>query len=550
MFGGSDLRLSANCTGEYSSFARSFSDVKCSGPVGDGRVELSGSVSGPTSSPAYAGSLSATEVPAQAEIAFLRNVTGRIPQNFAATGNLNGKLIARRLDPNQTVDLQGEGEIRELELVSGSAPPIDVGTVPISIASALTSTKPQVKEGLPQIARIELGPATVALGRPSPLQIRASFSALGYLASVRGEAGIKRLLQTASSLGIPAPALSADGNSTLDLTIANDWANHQHSILTGAAKLRSVRARVRGLNAPLQIESADLLLTDQSIRVRNLTASAADTTWRGTMDIPRPCAAPDSCNFQFNLHTGQVSAAALNQLLNPQSGKWYRFLPGTSEKPYLLMATASGKIAIDRLVLGSTTCARFSTNLGLRQGKVTLSNVAGDLLGGKAIGELAADFSSHPPVYSGGGGVEGWSFAQISSLMHSEWLDGTGSARFHFKAAGAGIRDLIENADLAANFNIKNGVFPHIVLTGTSSPLHATAFSGTLALRDRNFSCQDTKLETENSVYKISGTASLDGMLNLQMVNEISAGFNLSGSVTKTRVSPIISSATQAALKP
>jgi len=93
-------------------------------------------------------------------------------------------------------------------------------------------------------------------------------------------------------------------------------------------------------------------------------------------------------------------------------------------------------------------------------------------------------------------------------------------------------------------------VFPHIVLTGTSSPLHTTAFSGTLALHDSNFSFQDTKLESESGVYKISGTASLDGMLNLQMVNEISAGFNLSGSVAKTRVSPIISSATQAALKP
>src|SRR5205823_14804800 len=140
-----------------------------------------------------------------------------------------------------------------------------VGTVPIAFASAPSSSK----AGTPKITRVEVGPAAVALGRPSPLQLRASFSALGYEASIRGDAGIKRLLQTASSLGIPAPAVSADGNSTLDLTIANDWANHQHSILTGAAKLRSVRARVRGLNAPLQIESADLLLTDQSIRVRN-----------------------------------------------------------------------------------------------------------------------------------------------------------------------------------------------------------------------------------------------------------------------------------------
>lgn len=550
VFGGSDLRLTANCTAQYGSFARNFSDVKCSGPVGDGRVELTGDVSGPPSSPSYAVSLSANEVPAQAVVTFLRNVSGRVPKEFTATGNLNGTLVAHHLDPNQPAELQGQGEIRELEVVSGNAP-IVVGTVPISVASALRSFKPRNKGGVPAVTRLELGPAAVTLGRPSPLQIRASFSALGYEASIRGDAGIKRLLQTASSLGIPAPAVSADGSSTVDLTIANDWADTQRSIVTGTAKLRAVRARVRGLNAPLQIEGADLLLTDQSVRVRNLNASAADATWRGTLDIPRPCAAPDSCNFQFNVHTPQVSATTLNQLLNPQAGnKWYRFLPGTSEKPYLLTATASGKIAIDRLVLGGTTCNHFSTDLALHHGKVSLSNVVGDLLGGKATAELAADFSSHPPAYSGTATVEGWSFAQISSLMHSAWIDGSGSARLQFKAAGAGMRDLIENADLTADFNIKNGVFPHIILTGTSSPLHATAFSGRLALHGGDFSFEDTKLESENSVYKLSGRASLDGALHLQMLSETSASFNLSGSVAKTRVSPIINSSTQASLKP
>jgi len=373
---------------------------------------------------------------------------------------------------------------------------------------------------------------------------------LGYQASVRGDAAIKRLLQSAHSFGIPTPTVVADGNSTVDLTIAGDWGGGQHPIVTGTAKLRSVRARVRGLNAPLQIESADLVISEQSVRVRNLIASAANAVWRGTLEIPRPCTAPDSCNFQFNLRATEVSAAALNQLLNPQAGNWYRFLPGTSEKPYLLMATASGRIAVDRLVLGSATCTRFSSEVGLRQGKVTLSNIEAGLLGGKTNADLAGDFLSTPPTYTGRGNLEGASFSQITELMHNGWIDGTGSARFQFKAAGSAIRDLLDTADLTADFTVKNGAFPNIVLTGTSALLRPTAFSGTIALHDGNFSFQDTKLETENSVYKISGTASLDGALNLKMVSETSAGFNLSGSVARTRVSQIVTSATQASLKP
>jgi hypothetical protein len=550
VFSGRDLQLTANCTAEYGSVARAFSDVKCASPVGDGKVQLTGSMSGPPSSPSYSVSLSATEVPAQAVVAILRNSTGRIPVDLAANGILNGNLFVYHSDADQQVELQGQGEIQRLELVSGNAPPMVVGTVPLSVASELIPTNVRNKGVFRQAAHVEFGPATVTLGRPSPLQVGASFSRLGYQASVRGDAGIKRLLESAHSFGIPVPAVSADGNSTVDLTIAGEWAGSQHPIVTGTAKLRSVRARVRGLNAPLQIESADLVLGEQSVRVRNLNVSAADASWRGTLEIPRPCAAPDSCNFQFNLHAAEVSASALNQLLNPRAGKWYRFLPGNSERSYLLMAAASGRIAVDRLVLGKTTCTRFSTEVGLRQGKLTLSKIEGDVLGGKANADLAGDFSSIPPTYTGKGSLEGASFSQIAELMHNGWIDGTGSASFQFKAAGSAIRDLLDSADLTADFAVKNGAFPSIVLTGTSAPLRATAFSGTIALRDGNFSFQDTKLQTESSVYKISGTASLDGALNLKMISEASAGYNLSGSVARTRVSQILSSATQASLKP
>jgi hypothetical protein len=551
VFSNRDLQLTANCTAEYGSVARTFSDVECTSPVGDGKVNLTGSVSGAPSSLSYSVSLSATEVPAQAVVAFLRNATGRIPVDLAANGTLNGKLLVHHSDADQQVELQGQGEIQKLKLVSSNTPPMVVETVPVSVASELIPTKVRNKGVFQQAAHVEFGPAAVTLGRRSPLQVRASFSRLGYQASVRGDAGIKRLLESAHSFGIPVPAVAADGNSTVDLTIAGEWAGSQHPTVTGTAKLRSVRARVRGLNAPLQIESADLVLGEQLVRVRNLNAFATDASWRGTLEIPRPCAAADSCNFQFNLHAAEVSASALNQLLNPQAGKkWYRFLPGTSEKSYLLVATASGRIAVDRLVLGNATCTRFSTEVGLRQGKITLSNIEGDLLGGKANGDLAGDFGSVPPTYTGTGNFEGASFSQIAELMHNSWIAGTGSARFHFEAAGSAIRDLLDTTDLTADFAVKDGAFPNIVLTGKSAPLHATAFSGTIALRDGNFSFQDTKLETESSVYKIIGTASLDGALNLKMVGETAAGYNLSGSLAKTRVSQILTSATQASLKP
>src|SRR5206468_324454 len=100
---------------------------------------------------------------------------------------------------------------------------------------------------------------SVGLGRPTPIQVHASFSLAGYEASVRGEAGLKRLLQVGPRFGIPAPPVSADGATKVDLAISGTW-GERAPVITGGAQLHNVRAQVRGLNAPLDIRSADLVI--------------------------------------------------------------------------------------------------------------------------------------------------------------------------------------------------------------------------------------------------------------------------------------------------
>src|SRR6185437_6986188 len=104
--------------------------------------------------------------------------------------------------------------------------------------------------------------------------------------------------------------------------------------IIGSAQLRAIRAQVRGLNSPLQVHRADLAISPESVRVTNIDAAARDTSWRGSLQLARPCAAPDSCALEFHLRSPQLSAAQLNQLLNPAAAKrpWYRLLAlGTSD---------------------------------------------------------------------------------------------------------------------------------------------------------------------------------------------------------------------------
>jgi hypothetical protein len=557
VLGGGNLQLVAHCGAEYSSLQKLLSDVDCTSAVGDGSLELKGSASGfPLSS--YDFSLVSNKVPARSALSLLRHTNSAIPDDLDASGSLNATLRLTR-DAAQNPQLLGDGEVQELRFSSTSVgSEVALGRLPLSLGSEAAAAKAHRNRGAekaPSLAnsQLQIGPVNVVLGRPVPLRAQASLSFSGYQAAIRGDAGLKQLLQSARLLGIPAPAVTADGSSTVDLTIAGSWVSSTPPKALGTATLRSVRAQIRGLNAPLDIVSANLVLDESSVRVQNLHASAAQATWHGSMQVARPCASPGACRIQFKLRAAQLDAAALNDLVNPAAKKqsWYKFLSrGENQSPYFLQASATGKISVDKLVLGRSDCTQLTADVELHNGKLELSNLRGQTLGGKASGEWQADFSTRPPAYSGTGSFDSVDLAAIAALMHNPWIDGTGAAKYEFRASGLGLHDLLNSANLSGDFAIREGNFPHIALTSQSSGLRANSFSGRLLLRDGQFSFPDAKLESATGVYKVSGTVSLTGGLNLKMTGESVPGFSLSGTLLKTRVSAIPITAAQAALTP
>jgi hypothetical protein len=253
------------------------------------------------------------------------------------------------------------------------------------------------------------------------------------------------------------------------------------------------------------------------------------------------------------LRTAELNAADLNALVNPAARKqsWYKFLArGDSQMPYLLRARATGKIMVDALTLGKSACTQLIADLDLHDGKLRLANLKGQTLGGKATAEWQADFSARPPVYTGSGSFDGVSLDEVADVMHDPWIDGGGAAQYEFKTSGWRLQDLLDSANLTGNFVIRDARFPHIALPTNPNGLHASNFSGKLLLREGQFSFPGAKLDGPSGVYKVSGTVSLSGGLNLKMTGESAPGFILSGTLLKTRVSTIPITAAQAALKP
>ena len=559
IFGGGDLQLAAQCSGHYSSPDHVLSDVDCSAPVGDGAITVTGSINSPFSSRVYDLALSARDLPIQSLIAFARHAKQGMPDDALANGRLDANMRFRHTTVAGPAGViwEGGGETSGFQFGSKlTKTELVLGRVPFAVSAAVDSrSRAKLREPVPSPpeARFDIGPFNLALGKPTPATVQGWASRSGYSITVQGDAQVHRLLQLARTVGIPAPQPTAEGLAKIDLQIAGAWSGFVAPRTTGKIQLHSVRAEVRGLNAPLEIAAANLLLTQDQVNVKNLTASIADTSWRGSLTLPRQCAAPDSCPVRFDLHADEIATDQLNQLVNPRIPKqpWYHFLASpTAGVPYLLALHAVGKVTANRVVVRKLVGNRVSANVELAKGKLRLSDLRGDVLGGKHVGEWEANFTAKPPEYNGTGTLERVALDQLAESMSDDWITGSAVATYKVRASGLDASELSASANGTLKVNAQNGVLRHLALADETRPLQMHRLAARLLLQDGKFEIQEGKLETPTDVYQVSGTASLTRILNLKLTRQGAPGFNVTGTLMEPHVSPILTAETRAALKP
>ena len=554
IFGSGKLRLAGQCSGRYSSLNHTLSDIACTAPVSDGTITLAGSIENPLSSRIYNLALTAHEVPIQSLVAFARHAKQGTADDLIAAGQLNGNLKLERIVDARKSELvwEGRGEASGVELGSKiNKTQLLLGDIPIT-AAAGTHFKPAIAR-LRAETRLEIGPFNLALGRVAPATVRGWLSRSGYGFVIQGDAQLQRLLQVARTVGIPTQQPNAEGQANVDLQIAGSWSGVTAPRAVGRAQLHSVHAEVRGLNAPLEIAAANLILTQDQISVQKLTASVADTSWRGSLTLPRQCVVPDSCPISFDLHAEEISTDQLNQLINPYVRKqpWYHFLSSPPAGiPYLLTIDAAGKLSANRVVVRKLVGSRVSAKLELNKGKLRVSDLRADVLGGKHIGEWEADFTAKPPQYSGKGTVENVALDQLSQSMNDDWITGSATATYRVKTSGVDAAELVASTISTWKVEAWDGLLGHVALTDGSGPLPIHRLTLQLAMHDGKFEIEDGKLDSVSNIYRISGTASMSRVLNVKLLREGAQGFNITGTLMEPHVSPIVSSETQAALKP
>ena len=575
---GQALRLAGHCDGGYSSLDQRFHEILCDAPVGSGMVTLKGEMGLPGSH-SYGLAVTLDDVPASGALVLAQRAKKNLPEDMVASGTVAGSL---RIEQSASADLEieGRGEFSEFGLAS-AANKTEIGpeTVPFLITASDSATGNHARKGAPGVRfhflggpRVEFGPFPVALGRVAPGPAPTAVGWVnrgGYRLALAGEADIAKALRLARMFGLAALQSTAEGTAQVDLQIAGSWAERSHGTtsgftgpqVTGTAKLRNVRIALRGVGGAVEVTAADMQLLPDGVRVGKLNARAGESLWTGSIDMPRGCGTPGACEVHFALSANRIALGELNEWANPSAKRpWYRVLESSapaaaSEASFLTTVRATGQISADSLLIRNMAATRVRAKVRLDGGKLQISDLEGDFYGGKHRGQWQADLRAKPTVCSGSGSLQEVSLKELGAAMKNDWMSGTAETNYEMK--GPCSPEFWKSVEGSVKFDMRNGVLPPSALetapAENSEPFQVTDFAGQAQLREGEIEIKEGKLDSSSARFQVSGTASLQGELDLRLAGSgngaAAAGYTITGTLAEPRVIRLAGAETQARLK-
>jgi hypothetical protein len=564
------VNLAAGCTGQFNATNRSLSGLDCRAPVSSGVLRLRGDMAAGNAAGGIATTaastreydratydliVSAEKVPIPPALALLQVAKQQLPSDLAATGILDGEFRAARKLDKQT-EFSGTMMASAIRLTSNSRKDtIALGNVPLTLVGdssfgrlgrGVLASRAKLRDdgketdSEPVDPHLRIGPASLQVNTSAPDIAGGWISAAGYRFFLRGDLEFRNLFRLESVLGVPALRPAAEGDARLDVSISGNWRGLAAPNALGTAQLRNVRAETHGLNSPIVISSAMVVLTADMFSMQKILAQTGETRWTGSIAAPRHCA--PACVFQFDLAADHLSAEDLAEWFTPHPAKrpWYRILdpvepPGPS--PFLALQ-AHGKLHVARLDLKKLTASQIATQLSVDRGKITLSGLRATILQGTHQGEWTVDATALPPNYRGSGTLENVALGQLGTLMNDAWIDGSADGSFEVETSGGNFRELVGNAEGKLRFVMRNGNLERIQIPGVHGPLSVHHFAGELRAKKGVWELSDGRLESRDGLYQVSGTAAPEKGLNFVLTRSDEQSWNLTGTLAKPRVTP------------
>jgi len=612
-----NVHLGATCSGLYDAVTGELGDLLCQSPVGGGTVRLHGTARVVAQAPAYDLTLAIEKIPLTSVARLLRHTKKQIPGDLTATGLLSAEFHAKNElgnaggVPNPSVDTRlrhlaqwtGTGSATDVRLISTSgSDEIAFGTIPLALLShpvepavprkgasknpdVNLSAHSQQKDQEPADAHLRIGPVALSMNGSAPVNAVGWISADGYLFSLRGEAELKDLFRLDRVLGLPVTRPAAEGSVRLDVSVSGSWRGFAPPLTLGVAQLRNVRAEMRGLNTPIEIGSATISLTPDTVTMQKISARTGTTHWSGLVTVSRHCTAASAssdaipgaapnCLFQFDLSADQLSAVEVDEWLTPHPAKrpWYRILnsassagsdsnaSGSPHRSPLLAIQARGTLHASRFVLKKLVATQVVTQIEVDRGKITLDGMRAQLLQGTyqgtwildasslgattpAVGESgtpAATAQSAPTVrFLGAGTLKNISLGQVATLMNDSWIDGTADGNFEVNGSANNFGELLSHSEGKLHFVMRNGALAHIEIPGSATLLPVHRFSGELQLKKGDWELSAGKMESRDGFFQLSGSATAASGWDFVFTRSDEQSWALTGTLAKPHITPL-----------
>jgi AsmA family/AsmA-like C-terminal region len=567
------LGLMSHCDGKYSSGEGMMREIFCSGPVGSGMITLHGEAGRPGTHRLDL-ALNVENIPVSSVAQLARRAKKSLPADLMGTGSVQGNFTVKE-DGASTLgpEFRGRGEVTNLRVRSASTKAeLALESLPFVLSSGrddaeVLSTRKFGRKldaevlPVPDELHISYGPFPVALGRPVPAQARGWVGRSGYAMVVRGDGEVSHTLRMAGLLGLQAMKASVEGEAQMDLQIAGVWAGSGAETtfvlprVTGTVQLREVRAALKGVDGPVEISSAELHLLPEEVRAEKLKALAGDAHWTGSVAMPRGCGTPGACVIHFNLNSDEVGLSEMSKWVgsHPSQRRWYQVLgraePGAPS--FLENLRAAGTVSAGRVLVHDVVANRVSAAIELDSGKMKISDLRADLLGGKHQGDWTVDFAAASPVYAGSGTLSGISLEKLAGAMHDAWISGTARGSYQVTASGGSSAAFWQTAEGRLQFEVRDGGLSHISLSGDEGGLQIGRWRGTGHLHSGKMEIEKSEIDSAGEMYEVSGSASLGRVLDLRVIGaQGKPVYRITGTLAEPRVVVSATPETQARLKP
>jgi AsmA protein len=253
------------------------------------------------------------------------------------------------------------------------------------------------------------------------------------------------------------------------------------------------------------------------------------------------------------LRAKQIAWSELSAFVNPRPKErpWYRVLESSTPagSPFLANLRAEGRVTADKLQVQNLAPTRVSANVKLERGKMEISALNADFLGGEQRGEWDADFGAKIAVCHGSGTLTGVSLAQLADTMKDDWIEGTGDGTYEVKGTCAG--GFWGSAEGTLAFDVRDGSLPHVSLAEGAYGLQIEQLAGHARLHGGTLEIKDAKMDSPEGKFDVSGIASLKREVDFKLVRSSSGttGYTITGTLAEPKVVPLAGGETQARLK-